>query len=160
MGLALSFVVRHPSPFGERWDVSRVIGWDIGGVHTKAVALSYEAGQIRDVRAVSQPFEIWRNREFLADTLRQVATRLGTDRTTAMAITMTAELSDAFRTKREGVLFILQQVAAVMEGYPVYALDLAGRFVPLEQAKQRPLDFAAANWVAGALCVAQHHPNC
>jgi len=138
----------------------RVIGWDIGGVHTKAVALSYQAGQVMNVRAVSQPFEIWRDRDALTAVLHQVAAQLGADQGTAMAVTMTAELSDAFRTKREGVLFVLDRVAQVFPGHHVYALDLAGQFVPLDQARQRPLDFAAANWLAGALFAAQRHPDC
>ncbi len=138
----------------------RVIGWDIGGVHTKAVALSYQAGHAMDIRAASYPFEIWRDKDALIDVLRQVTTQLRADQATAMAVTMTAELSDAFRSKREGVLFVFDRVADVFSGHPVYALDLAGKFVALDRARQRPLDFAAANWLAGALFVAQRYPNC
>ncbi len=138
----------------------RVIGWDIGGVHTKAVGLSYQAGEPVDIRVVSRPYEIWRDRAALADVLREVADQLDADPSTVMAITMTAELSDAFRSKREGVLFVLERVAEAFAGHPTYALDLAGEFTIVDRARQHPLDFAAANWLAGALFVARHHPNC
>jgi (4-(4-[2-(gamma-L-glutamylamino)ethyl]phenoxymethyl)furan-2-yl)methanamine synthase len=135
----------------------QVIGWDIGGVHTKAAALNYQGGQATDVQSASHFFEIWRDKEALSNVLRQVAAELGATQTTAMAVTMTAELSDAFRSKREGVLFVLDKVASVFAQNPIYTLDLCGHFVPLDEACQHPLDFAAANWLAGALLVAQYH---
>src|SRR5215210_1929075 len=73
---------------------------DIGGANTKAAWL-----QGTSLRTVSRPFEVWRDREALATVLREVAAEAG--EADAVAITMTAELSDAFRTKREGVAFVL-----------------------------------------------------
>ncbi len=141
-----------------------VLGWDIGGVHTKAVRL---CGADLDIdfqwvlnrtQAVSQPFEIWRGREGLIDVLRQVADAAGQD-VQAMAITMTAELSDTFRNKREGVRFVLQALAEAFPHHPLYCLSLDGDFVPLQAARTRPLDFAAANWLASALFVARRYPD-
>ncbi|MBI5955883.1 MAG: hypothetical protein HY871_02675 [Chloroflexi bacterium] len=73
---------------------------------------------------------------------------------------MTAELADVFCSKREGVLFVLESIAAAFPDCPIYALSLAGEFVALAEARTRPLDFAAANWLATALFLARQYPNC
>ena len=77
----------------------------------------------------------------------------------AVAITMTAELSDAFRTKREGVAFVLDAAEAALGDLPLSVLTTAGELVSVEAARARPWDVAAANWVATALAVAGEHPD-
>jgi probable H4MPT-linked C1 transfer pathway protein len=118
---------------------------DIGGANTKAAWLGGDS-----LRTVSRPFEVWRDREALAAVLREVAGEIGA--ADAVAITMTAELSDAFRTKREGVAFVLDAAQDAL-GEPS-VLTTAGELVSLEAARSRPWDVAAANWVATALAVA------
>jgi probable H4MPT-linked C1 transfer pathway protein len=118
---------------------------DIGGANTKAAWLGGDS-----LRTVSRPFEVWRDREALAAVLREVAVEIGP--ADAVAITMTAELSDAFRTKREGVAFVLDAARDAL-GEPS-VLTTAGELVSLEAARSRPWDVAAANWVATALAVA------
>jgi len=123
---------------------------DIGGANTKAARR-----QGASLRTVSRPFEVWRDRDALATVLREVAAEAGP--ADAVAITMTAELSDAFRTKREGVAFVLDAAEAALGSPSV--LTTAGELVSLEAARARPLDVAAANWVATALAVAREHPD-
>jgi probable H4MPT-linked C1 transfer pathway protein len=137
-----------------------VVGWDVGGANTKAAWLEYERGEVRRVRVASHPYEIWRDKGQLPQVLQGVLAEVTMETPQAMALTMTAELSDVFRSKREGVLFILESVAAAFPGCPTYALSLAGEFVPLDEARAQPLDFAAANWLAAALFVARRHPHC
>jgi len=132
----------------------RIVGWDVGGVHTKAALLEYESGTAPDVRTAVRPFEIWRARDRLPDLLRDVLAELTDRLPRAMALTMTAELADVFRTKREGVRFILDSVAAAFPETPVYVLSLTGEWVPRAEAYGRPLDFAANNWLATALYAA------
>jgi (4-(4-[2-(gamma-L-glutamylamino)ethyl]phenoxymethyl)furan-2-yl)methanamine synthase len=120
---------------------------DIGGANTKAVRL-----QGASLRTVSRPFEVWRHREALAAVLRDVAAEAGD--ADAVAITMTAELSDAFRTKREGVVFVLDAADAALGDRPLSVLTTAGELVPMGEARARPWDVAAANWMATALAVA------
>ena len=116
---------------------------DIGGANTKAAW--------HDGTTVSLPFEIWRDPDGLAAVLRELGTA------DAVAITMTAELSDAFRTKREGVAFVLDAVETVFGDPSV--LTTSGALVSVEEARARPWDVAAANWVATALAVAGEHPD-
>jgi probable H4MPT-linked C1 transfer pathway protein len=116
---------------------------DIGGANTKAAW--------HDGTTVSRPFEIWRDPDGLVAVLRELGTA------DAVAITMTAELSDAFRTKREGVEFVLDAAEEAF-GDP-HVLTIAGELISVVEARARPWDVAAANWVATALAVADEHPD-
>src|SRR4051812_15937756 len=119
---------------------------DIGGANTKAAWFDGTT-----LRTVSRPFEVWRDRSALAAVLRSVAAELGP--ADAVAITMTAELSDAFRTKREGVAFVLD--AAVDAVGELRVLTVDGELVSVAAARSRFMEVAAANWVATALAVAE-----
>ncbi len=127
---------------------------DIGGANTKAASLEGEA-----LRTVSRPFEVWRDREALAAVLRDVAAEVSAGPTDGVAITMTAELSDAFRTKREGVAFVLDAAEEAFGDRPLSVLTTGGELVSVAAARARPWDVAAANWVATALAVAQALPD-
>jgi probable H4MPT-linked C1 transfer pathway protein len=77
-----------------------------------------------------------------------------------VALTMTAELSDEFRTKREGVAFVLDAVEAAVGGRArLLTLTTAGELVSPAEARARPLDVAAANWVASAVAVGARYPD-
>ena len=119
-----------------------VIGLDIGGVNTKAVWRDGDA-----TRTVLRPYDVVRDREALAAVVRDVVAELAGEPPDLVALTMTAELSDEFRTKREGVGFVLDAVEAAVPGR-VLAFTTAGELVSLAEARTRPLDVAAANWVA------------
>jgi (4-(4-[2-(gamma-L-glutamylamino)ethyl]phenoxymethyl)furan-2-yl)methanamine synthase len=131
-----------------------VIGLDVGGANTKAV---WREGVQR--RSVSRPFEVWRDRDALEAVLREVVAEAAPARVDAVALTTTAELSDAFRTKREGVGFVLDAAEAALGVRRLVALTTAGELVSFAEARARPLDVAAANWVASALSVAALHPD-
>jgi (4-(4-[2-(gamma-L-glutamylamino)ethyl]phenoxymethyl)furan-2-yl)methanamine synthase len=128
------------------------LAMDIGGANTKAAWLSG-----RSLRTVSRPFEVWRDRDALAAVLRDVAAEVAASPPQAAAITMTAELSDAFRTKGEGVSFVLDAAQDALGDRPLSVLTTAGELVTVEAARARPWDVAAANWVATALAVADVH---
>src|SRR3954464_49721 len=127
---------------------------DIGGANTKAAWLDGEA-----LRTVSRPFEVWRDREALAAVLRDVAAEASAGEADAVAITMTAELSDAFRTKREGVGFVLDAAERALGDRPLSGLTTGGALVSMGGARTRPWDVAAANWMATALAVADAYAN-
>jgi len=144
-----------------RGEAIRIVGWDIGGVNVKASLVDTGQSFPEPVRTVSRSFEIWREKDRLQEVLREVFAEIASGkRPDAMAVTMSAELSDVFETKREGVLFVLECVSAAFPGVACHCLTVSGNFVPLERARLSPLDFAAANWVASAQWVALKHPNC
>ena len=133
-----------------------VLGWDIGGVNTKAARVA--GSRVVAVRAV--PYEIQRDPAALAPLLTQLTGELSGTPTDAHGVTMTAELSQIFRTKRDGVAFVVE---AVTRAFPdclvrVYAVD--GRWLTADEARGEPLAIAAANWAAAARLVARNFPDC
>jgi probable H4MPT-linked C1 transfer pathway protein len=132
--------------------VDAVIGWDVGGANVKAARVETGPGGLR-VRVLSRPFEIWREKDALPALLGAMETELGP--AGATAVTMTAELSDAFRTKREGVGFVLDAVSRVA-GAGVAVFTTAAGFLDADAARARPLEVAASNWMATATLVARH----
>ena len=105
-----------------------VIGLDVGGANTKAV---WRDGAER--RVASRPFEVWRDRDALAAVLREVVASLGEPE--AVALTMTAELSDVFRTKREGVSFVLDAAEAALAGTRLAVLNTVGELLAVGAAR-------------------------
>jgi probable H4MPT-linked C1 transfer pathway protein len=73
---------------------------------------------------------------------------------------MTAELSQAFRTKREGVGFVLDALEAAFPPDRLHVYTVEGQFVSPRAARSAPLTVAASNWVATANWVAQSVPTC
>ena len=136
------------------------VGWDVGGVQVKAARVELRAGVPGVVRTAVRPFEVWRGRERLPSVLSEVAAELGMGPATPLALTMTAELSDAFRSKREGVLFVMDAVHEAFPRSPAYVLDCRGELAALGEARTHPLDFAATNWVASALHAASRVADC
>jgi len=132
-----------------------VIGWDIGGANIK-VARAH-ANRLREVRSV--PFAIQHTPQALVPTLQRLVRELGAPPSEAHAVTMTAELSQYFRTKREGVCFVLDAVASAFPTAAVHAFTVTGNFVPPEFGRDHPLDVGAANWAATATLLARNCSN-
>lgn len=138
---------------------SGVLGWDIGGVNTKAARL--ESGpEGPAVRSTCLPYELKRDPQALGLTLTEAARKVGGAATDLHAVTMTAELSQAFRTKREGVGFVLDALHAAFPGNGLHVYSVNGRFVGPEEARKLPLAVAAANWAATASLVSRSIPTC
>jgi len=133
------------------------IGWDIGGVNTKAALVS--ATEHAPVRSVSTPYELQRDPGALVPTLRALAGQLGSRAEDPHAVTMTAELSQLFRTKREGVGFVLDALETAFPGSRLSVYGVSGSFMTPDQARRRPLEAAASNWVATAALVGGFEPD-
>jgi (4-(4-[2-(gamma-L-glutamylamino)ethyl]phenoxymethyl)furan-2-yl)methanamine synthase len=131
-----------------------VVGLDVGGANTQGFGRN---GGER--RAVSRPFEVWRDREALAAVIREVVAGVAPGPVEAVALTTTAELSDAFRSKRAGVGFVLDAAEEALDGPELLAFTTAGEVVPFEEARARATEVAAANWMASALAVAAAYPD-
>jgi len=134
--------------------MTAVLGWDVGGVNTKVARVV--RGTVAAARA--QPYEIQRDPTALGSLLARLA---GEQRAAgaAHAVTMTAELSQFFRTKREGVRFVLDAVTAAFPEADVRVYAADGRFLSVAAARIEPLAVAAANWAATAQLVARSFPE-
>jgi probable H4MPT-linked C1 transfer pathway protein len=138
-----------------------VIGFDIGGANTKAVFLSTKNGFIEELKTATEYFPVWKDPERLSSVLSQLKKRAsGSVKLDCVGATMTAELSDAYRTKREGVDHILSCIIQVFCNVPVFVLDVEATLRSIEEAKSEPLKVAAANWAATGWLVSQLIKNC
>jgi (4-(4-[2-(gamma-L-glutamylamino)ethyl]phenoxymethyl)furan-2-yl)methanamine synthase len=115
-----------------------ILGLDIGGANLKAATA--------DNRAESVPFALWKEPERLPEVLGELVAQF--PEAEELAVTMTGELCDCFRTKRDGVNHILTAVLNVSRSRPVWVWTTDGAFVNSEQARKEYLKVAAANWHA------------
>ncbi len=155
--------------------VRAVIGWDIGGVNTKVArvvptlpdreggrdnAIRRDAGPLGAHIAASMcPYEIQRDSTALSTILRTLAAQVGMEPGDVHAVTMTAELSQMFRLKRDGVAFVLDGIVATFAGADVRVYATRGDFLSVSEAREDPLAVAASNWAATARAVARLIPD-
>ena len=132
-----------------------MIGWDIGGVNTKVARV--ESGALLHAR--SHPYEIQRDPLALVPLLRTLANAVGAAADDRHAVTMTAELSQMFRTKGQGVAFVIDAMTKAFPSASVHVFTVDGRFLSPADALNEPLAVAASNWAATASIAALDHPN-
>jgi probable H4MPT-linked C1 transfer pathway protein len=133
-----------------------VLGWDVGGVNTKGARVI--EGHVVAARAM--PFELQRDPAALAPLLDRLARDIGAAPGEPHAVTMTAELSQLFRTKREGVAFVLDAVSTAFGDACVRVWTVDARWLTPAEARREPQAVAAANWAATAHLVARLDPDC
>jgi (4-(4-[2-(gamma-L-glutamylamino)ethyl]phenoxymethyl)furan-2-yl)methanamine synthase len=132
-----------------------ILGWDVGGVNLKAARLC-STPEASSLQSLCQPFEVQHFLGNLASTLTSLARQLEWEPSDRHAVTMTAELSQAFRTKREGISFVLDAFEAGFPSHSLHVYTVEGGFVSPRDARLRPLSVAASNWAATARWAAQH----
>ncbi len=137
-----------------------VLGYDIGGANTKAAFIRTQKGKLHDIQVAVEYFPVWRDPEKLTSVLLTLKERLGVNRLDGLGVTMTAELSDAYTTKREGVHHILACVKKAFLDVPIYVLNTDAKLEPLSNVEEEPLGVAAANWAATGWFVAQQVKDC
>jgi probable H4MPT-linked C1 transfer pathway protein len=141
--------------------VVTVIGWDIGGANTKAAFLRVENGDVKDLRTAIEYFPVWKDPAKLSEVLSRLKERVsGAAEVDGVGLTMTAELSDAYQTKREGVTHVLSCASQVFAGLPVFVLDVDATLRSIGNVKSEPLSVAAANWAATGWMVARAVKTC
>jgi len=133
-----------------------VLGWDIGGSNTKVCRV--ESGRL--TASISRPFEVRHAPHELTEFLRRLTAEVaGGVAVDAHAVTMTAELSRVFLTRREGVAFVLDAVETAFGATGVHIFTVDGVFSTAARARRDPLRVAAANWMATATLVSRAHPD-
>lgn len=135
-----------------------VLGYDVGGANTKAALLCTEDGKT-SVKVASQYFPIWKKPERLTEVLLSLKAKLGAEELDAVGVTMTAELSDAYQTKREGVNHILGCAQKAYPDVAIYVLDTDARLTTIIEAENNPLSVSSANWAATGWLLGRHIKN-
>lgn len=138
-GDAASLETRSPLP-------AVILGLDVGGANVKLASSQR--------KAASFPFPLWRDPAGLAPALHaQIASwsERFCEQPMAIALTMTGELADCYRTKREGVSSIIDAVREAAPQLPLWVYSTRGGFLSADQGRENPLEVAAANWHATAM---------
>jgi probable H4MPT-linked C1 transfer pathway protein len=145
-----------------RFATVAVLGFDVGGANTKAAFIRTKDGAVKEFASALEYFPFWkRDPDELSTVLLNLKTKLsGSQAVDLVAVTMTAELSDVYHTKKEGVNNILDSVTRVFEESKVCVLDVSAALRSPESARAEPLKVASANWAATGWMVAQQIPNC
>ncbi len=137
-----------------------ILGWDIGGVNTKVARLMAGSAGPSAVTAKCFPYELKRDPGALAPNLVRLAHELRREQRGPHAVTMTAELSQAFRTKREGVGYVLDALEEAFPEDDLRIYTVSGEFLAPKEARQRPLEVGASNWAATARLVGGFVSEC
>jgi (4-(4-[2-(gamma-L-glutamylamino)ethyl]phenoxymethyl)furan-2-yl)methanamine synthase len=127
-----------------------VIGWDIGGVHLKAVRA--EDGRIVKVAQYASPLRSGTGP--LEDAFAQARKDMGHgghgDRN---VITMTGELADIFASRQDGVEQLSSLAQRELENVSIYAGPSG--FVAASEVRRHSSEIASANWYASATVIAK-----
>lgn len=137
----------------------RILGLDIGGANIKLSLVEYEKRAIK-AKNYSVYFPIWKKRYELPRKLQQIYKMKIKREVHAIGVTTTAELSDAYSTKREGIEHILGSVERAFSLAPIYVLDVNGKLRGIAEAIEDPLQIGSANWVATAYVLSKKLPSC
>jgi (4-(4-[2-(gamma-L-glutamylamino)ethyl]phenoxymethyl)furan-2-yl)methanamine synthase len=123
-----------------------VIGWDIGGVHLKAVRA--EDGRI--VKAAQYASPLRSGTELLQDAFVRARKDMG--RGDRNVITMTGELADIFSSRQDGIEQLSSLAEHELENVSIYAGPSG--FVAAAEARRHSTQIASANWHASAAVIA------
>ena len=139
----------------------KIVGWDIGGAHVKAVLLD-ESQNVIHVQQMACP--LWLGLDQLKTVMLAILKSMGVEsKQVHHAVTMTGELVDLFANRHEGVLAIAQFVSHLLGNEVLfYAIDSktnAPHLVTLNQVPEHTKMIASANWHASACLIAQIMPS-
>ncbi len=136
--------------------MSKLIGWDIGGAHLKAVLLNAD-GELLSTLQVACP--LWRGLDNLQTAIDMVLKAFETDpNQTKHAITMTGELVDLFINRHEGVNSIAQCAVQLLGQYCQFYAANKG-FITIEKVEKNTGYIASTNWHASASLIAHYCPD-
>jgi (4-(4-[2-(gamma-L-glutamylamino)ethyl]phenoxymethyl)furan-2-yl)methanamine synthase len=134
----------------------RIAGFDIGGANTDlAVVELDESGNLIELTTEFSYLPMWRSKDDLVDVLKELLEPFGD--VDAVGISMTAELVDAYKTKIEGVKDIATKSNNAFD-VPVGFVGLEG-MMNLKEVFNKPMNAAAANWIATSPLAAKINPN-
>lgn len=134
-----------------------LLGVDVGGANIKVSLLNVD--DHFKLKSAKLYYPIWiKGVDGLPKAIEHAISLLGCSRVDRVALTMTAELSDIFKGKKEGVENIIRKVEQVFKDFKVIASD--GSFLDSKSAIERYMDVAAANWWCVGWFASQLKENC
>ena len=130
----------------------RIVGWDVGGAHLKAVLLNGQ-GRIETAHQVACP--LWQGLDHLDRALDLMLEAIPDDSSTHHVMTMTGELTDYFATRQEGVMALTRAMTRRLGTGRVKVFRGGEGLIEAEAMQLADtLKIASANWLATGLWAA------
>ena len=137
-----------------------ILGLDIGGANIKAAVLKVKDNHVKGLKTATEYFPIWKmGKKKLPTILKKLLLKLG-ENFSFVGVTMTAELSDVYFTKVEGVKHVLKSVKKVISLPVVFVLSVDGELIPIGEAEKYPYKIASANWYASGWLASKIAKDC
>lgn len=144
-----------------------ILGLDVGGANTKAALLHFKDDTLNESYSYIEYFPFWEKTikdipEMLLRVIDNLleSTNFNLEMVDNIAVTITAELSDAFKTKREGTLLILEALKKTVDKEKLSFITNRCQFISYEKAKINYHLIAGANWASTALFLGAIKPTC
>ena len=132
----------------------KIIGWDIGGAHIKAAKIDFKKKTSKTAQIYSP---IWKNKNYLKKSITLIKKKLG--KTNYHAITMTAELSDIFTDRKNGVKHVVNLSSKILGEKNTFFYSKKN-FLKKKLAIKKPFELNSMNWHATASFISNFFPNC
>ena len=137
----------------------KIAGFDIGGANTDLAIIDFNDGEIKSMDVDFAYLPMWSNNDDLSRVLVELIEKIcPLSEIDAVGISMTAELVDAYDTKKEGVLDVVRKCEDTFS-CPIAYVGIDG-MLSLDEIKESPLKAAAANWIATAQIATLISDNC
>ena len=137
----------------------KIAGFDIGGANTDLAIIDFENGEIKNIEVDFAYLPMWSNNDDLSRVLVELIEKIcPLSEIDAVGISMTAELVDAYDTKKDGVLDVVNKCEETFS-CPIAYVGIDG-MMSKEEIEKDPLKAAAANWIATAQIATLISDNC
>lgn len=137
----------------------KIAGFDIGGANTDLAIIDFENGEIKNIDVDFAYLPMWSNNDDLSQVLVELIENIcSISEIDAVGISMTAELVDAYDTKKDGVLDVVKKCEDTFS-CPIAYVGIDG-MMSKEEIEKTPLKAAAANWIATAQIATLISDNC
>ena len=146
---------------------SLLLGLDIGGANTKAALVIFDGNYLKEAFSYIEYFPFWEQ------SLNEISGMFGRIVSNLIiknnfrksdldhiAITITAELSDAFQTKKDGIHIILDALEKIFKKQKMAFISINNEFLSFIDAKNNHKEISAANWVSTALFLGKYLSKC
>ena len=146
--------------------IIKILGLDIGGANTKAALIICDKFNIKKSMSYIEYFPFWEKSLYeIPKMLRRIIKNVSKNHIKLkdidfISIAITAELSDAFQTKREGIELILDNLSKVFKKEKMFFIGSDAEFIDIKSAKEKCLTVAASNWASTAIFLGNYVKNC
>ncbi len=123
-----------------------ILSIDIGGANTKITEMDDNYYKIHHIY-----FPMWKK----SNELKELLKKYHSERVEKIGVVMTAELSDAYLDKKEGVNDILDSVENAFPDKKIYLFDVNGNFITVDEGRKNYLNVAASNWTVSCSFVSK-----